>query len=440
MLPARSSDTIHEVVGESVIETRGDVATTPTGSRELLLRVAGSVQFQKSKRLRELLVYLGDRALHDPNCNLHEQEIGVEVLGRPPDYDTSHDTLVRVQISHLRRKLQEYFTSEGRDEPLIIDIPKGQYVPVFRLRAEAPPEVEPKKAVALPLKPALIGIAIGLSLMGAVWGGFDAVKYRVEARSPEFGTERPSVDALWSQLFGNAQATYLVLSDVTLLDFENLIGRSVPLSEYEAHEFDRLAAQFITDPIRRTLAKEAIDRVTTSVSDVQVARDFGVLAAGARAELNVISARDLSSPLLSSQNVILLGSWRANPWVGLFEDRMAFQTDYQETPSSVRFINRAPLADEPATFQAEWRRYGYCRVTYMPNTSHTGNVLLISGSDVISTQAGGRYVTSEESILALRQKLRLKAGDAMPHFEVLLQTRIINSTVPSFELVAYRPH
>ena len=423
-----------------MIHTRGDVATTPTGSRELLLRVAGSPLFEKSRRLRELLLYLGDRGLRDPDCDLREQDIGVEVLGRPPDYDTSHDTLVRVQISHLRKKLQEYFATTGRDEPLIIDIPKGRYVPVFRHRAEVPPEVQHEKAGAHPLKPALAGMVIGLSLMGTAWAIFPAMKHRVEAGRPEIGAERASVDAFWRQLFGNGQATYLVLSDVTLIEFENFIGRSVPLSEYEAHEFDRLADHYIADPTRRALAKRFMDRVTTSVSDVQVARDLGVLAAGKHAELNVISARDLSSPLVSSQNVILLGSWRANPWVGLFEDRMAFQTDYQETPSSVRFINRAPLASEPASFQAEWRRYGYCRVTYMPNANHTGNVLVISGSDVISTQAGGRFVTSEESMLDLRQRLGLKPGVAMPHFEILLRTRIINSTVASFELVAYRPH
>ena len=79
-------------------------------------------------------------------------------------------------------------------------------------------------------------------------------------------------------------------------------------------------------------------------------------------------------------------------------------------------------------------------MTYTPNTKRTGNVLVISGSDVISTEAGGRFVTSEDSMLALRQKLGLQPGDPMPHFEVLLRTRIINSTVPSFELVAYRPH
>jgi hypothetical protein len=407
----------------------------PAASRELLQRIARSAPFERSNRLRELLLYLGERALKDPTGVLHENEIGVEVFGRAPDYDTSHDTLVRVHVSQLRKKLHEYFALDGREEPLVIDIPKGSYLPIFRPRTEVYPEGRTIKEVSSSPRLLLIGCVIGLSLMGAAWAVSGAVRHQADLRS-----SRPSVEALWSQLFGNGQATYLVLSDVTLIDFENLIGRPVPLSEYEAHEFDRLAAQYIVDPVQRALAKDSINRVTTSVSDVQVARDFGVLAAQKHAELNVISARDLSSPLLSIQNVILLGSLRADPWVGLFEDQMAFRTDYQETPSSVRFVNHAPLAGEPAAFQAEWRRYGYCRVTYMPNTKRTGNILVISGSDVISTEAGGRFVTSEESILGLRQKLRLNPGDAMPHFEVLLRTRIINSTVPSFELVAYRPH
>ena len=83
-------------------------------SRGLLERLAASDTFQKSKRLRDLLLFLGERSLQDPCCTLREQEIGVEVFGRPPDYDTSHDTLVRVHVSQLRKKLQEYFLAEGR--------------------------------------------------------------------------------------------------------------------------------------------------------------------------------------------------------------------------------------------------------------------------------------------------------------------------------------
>jgi hypothetical protein len=411
----------------------------PPGAQELLHRVAGSPNFQKSKRIRDLLLYLGERAFEDPCCILREQEIGVDVLGRPPDYDTSHDTLVRVQVSQLRKKLQEYFAAEGRDEPLVIDIPKGSYVPVFRARSEMPSELPPVPRAPKPAasrRALLAGIAIGLAAAALGAGVYSLAK---PSASRSAG-QRPTVEAFWTQLFGTSQTTYLVLSDVTLIEFEKLMGRPIPLSEYEAHEFDRLAELHISDPVQRALAREFVNRITTSVSDVQVARDFGVLAAERRLPLNVVSARDLSSALVSSQNLILLGSWRANPWVGLFEDQMTFQTDYQETPPSVRFINRSPLPGEPAAFQAEWRRSGYCRVTYLSNPKHTGNVLLISGSDVISTEAGGRFLASEESLRDFRQKLGLRAGGPMPHFEALLRTQVVNNTVPWYGLVAYRPH
>jgi hypothetical protein len=57
---------------------------------------------------------------------------------------------------------------------------------------------------------------------------------------------------------------------------------------------------------------------------------------------------------------------------------------------------------------------------------------------VISTEAGGRFIASEDSMLQLRRKLGVKPGRPMPRFEVLLRTRIVNSTVPSFEVVAER--
>jgi len=60
-------------------------------------------------------------------------------------------------------------------------------------------------------------------------------------------------------------------------------------------------------------------------------------------------------------------------------------------------------------------------------------------SDVISTEAGARFVTSEDSIRQLRQKLGLRRGESMPHFEVLLKTQVVNDSIPRFELVAYRP-
>src|ERR1035437_1578929 len=161
----------------------GKGTTSPAGWRELLRRVASAPRFQKSKRLRDLLLYLGERSLDNPACILHEQEIGVDVLGRPADYDTSHDTLVRVQVSQLRKKLQEHFSVEGRDEPLVIEIPKGSYVPIFRQRAEALLENAPSHAPSQPwlketppLRLLLFGIAAGLSVMGLAWWLFGSAQ------------------------------------------------------------------------------------------------------------------------------------------------------------------------------------------------------------------------------------------------------------------------
>jgi hypothetical protein len=424
--------------GVDVNPLAGNATTPPTEWRELLHRVAASPRFRKSKRLRELLLYLGERSLQDPAYVLREQEIGVEVFGRAADYDTSHDTLVRVQVSQLRKKLQEHFSEEGRDEPLIVEIPKGNYVPVFRPRAEFV-EAAPAPAPYLP-PPAerasrrgtfAAGVAAGILAMGLAWLIVTSVR--------QSGGNR-SVDDLWRQLFGNGQTTYAVLADVNLMIFENLIGRTIPVSEYETHEFDRLAEQYIPDAAQRALAREVVHRVSTSVSDVLAAREFGLVAAGQHLTLNLLSARDSSSSLVSSQNTILLGSLRSNPWISLFEDQLNFRTDYREKPAAVRFVNHAPMPGEPGEYWAEWRRTGFCRVAFLPNPKHTGNVLLISGTDVISTEAGARFVTSEDSVRQLRQKLALRPGEPFPHFELLLKTQVLNDSVPRFELVAYRPH
>ncbi len=98
-------------------------------------RVAGSKLFEKSARSRELLNFLDSSGGEEEP--LSEQRIGVAVFGREPGYDTAVDTIARVQVSQLRKKLREYFSSEGADERIVIDIPLGSYVLSFQLREPA---------------------------------------------------------------------------------------------------------------------------------------------------------------------------------------------------------------------------------------------------------------------------------------------------------------
>src|SRR5215469_2422316 len=100
-------------------------ANTGDTRRLLVERIAASPVVSKSARLRDLLLYLCDRVLEDKVDEIHEQEVGHHVFGRAADYDTSVDNIVRVHASLLRKRLAEYFSHAGAQEPIVIEIPKG---------------------------------------------------------------------------------------------------------------------------------------------------------------------------------------------------------------------------------------------------------------------------------------------------------------------------
>ena len=76
-------------------------------------------------------------ALLDHAEQVTEQQIGMHVFGRPADYNAGDDNIVRSQARFLRIKLAEYFESaSGRDEPVVLTIPKGTYLPRFEHRTE----------------------------------------------------------------------------------------------------------------------------------------------------------------------------------------------------------------------------------------------------------------------------------------------------------------
>src|ERR1035437_770008 len=114
----------------------------------LAKRVSDAPQLRKSPRLREFLLFVCDRALQDRQDEIREQQIGCTVFGRRPEYNTSEDNIVRVEARKLRMRLEEYFTSEGRGEPVLIEIPKGSYVPIFTPRTVVPSSMTSPTALA----------------------------------------------------------------------------------------------------------------------------------------------------------------------------------------------------------------------------------------------------------------------------------------------------
>jgi adenylate cyclase len=70
----------------------------------------------------------------------------VEVFGRDESFDPHIDSIVRVDAGRLRRKLKLYYSDEGQNDPIHIEVPKGSYVPVWRVRP--PPESPPSEGSA----------------------------------------------------------------------------------------------------------------------------------------------------------------------------------------------------------------------------------------------------------------------------------------------------
>src|SRR5689334_2887496 len=125
---------------------RGNGTATADARLLLVERIAASRYLSRSARLRDLLLYLASSVVENEAEEIHEQEVGHRVFGRPADYDTANDNIVRVHASMLRKRLEQYFASEGAGEPLILEIPKGNYAPVFRERDEPPSPTAPDPA------------------------------------------------------------------------------------------------------------------------------------------------------------------------------------------------------------------------------------------------------------------------------------------------------
>ena len=115
---------------------KGEGTLHPDECWKLLERAAASSQLRRAARSREFLYYVGTRVLKEGCTEIHEQELGHAVFGRPENYDTSQDNIVRVSATELRKRLEGYFTTEGASEPLVVEIPRGSYLPVFRARPE----------------------------------------------------------------------------------------------------------------------------------------------------------------------------------------------------------------------------------------------------------------------------------------------------------------
>jgi len=131
--------------------------------RRHLARITASKEFSSATRLHQFLAFVVEQRLKGAT-SIKETELAIEVFGRRTTFDPTGDAVVRVAASNLRRRLRDYYLGTGQNDRVVIDLPRGCYVPEFRTRRGSAPVFGRR---------ALIWTAAGLLLVsGALYWGW----------------------------------------------------------------------------------------------------------------------------------------------------------------------------------------------------------------------------------------------------------------------------
>ena len=417
----------------------------------LVLRIAASRQFAKAPQVRDILVYICQRALMDPGAGIREYEIGCNALGRKVDFSPNEDNIVRVQVSHLRKKLDEYFAAEGKEEPLRISVPKGGYVPHFEPRVEIVAAPDPSLAKADSAPPAspgsrrsfawIVALAVSTGLLAIACLYLALHPLAAPAASQPRASQPMRQDPFWSRVFGPGQQAGIVVADSCLVMLQDILHTDLSVAEYLSHQYpEELLNQVPSGGLRSALELIA-SRQYTSLADINIASrlvELSLQFGGSRAPIRY--ARHMNIRDFKTENLILIGSRRGVPWVQLFEPQMNFYFEEKKAAHQFYLRNKRPKPGELATY-VPMERGGvtetYAVIALLPNLGNTGAVLVLSGISMVASEAAGEWVARKEFSQELTDLLGPQAVREQ-YFEVLLKTRAVAGASRNSEIVTYR--
>lgn len=381
--------------------------------------------------------------------------MGHKVFGRSSQYDTIADNIVRVHASMLRKRLAEYFENEGRDENLIVEIPRGNYAPQFLERAPRRSRhtaIEIPHAEPISISPAFAEREIArmpqidqvpvpvqtsdwrfraASLFALLFCGLSIFLFlhgreRNQNKPPAI-TDQPTVRQFWARLFPSSGPSEVVLDDASLDFYQDAANHRVELAEYFDRSYlgsvEKNASALKLDP---GLVHSLMLSRQSSFANVSLVWKLAQIADELHSSASVQFARDLTFRQVKNENVILLGNPQSNPWIQPFEPRLSLV--WVIDPVSHSYYPRDKNA--PASAQDQFRpaeseqnvRAGYATIAFLPNLSGTGNALILSATGGSAMSVAMNFLTDQNSMSQLRSRLQQGGAASFPYFEALLKT------------------
>ena len=159
--------------------------------REQLARIRCSPAFDAPDRAQKFLAYVVEEALQGRADRIKAYSIAIEVFGRDASFDAQNDPVVRIEAGRVRRALEHYYLLTGQQDPILITIPKGGYVPTFSRIAECPPQIAEQVVPARTFKAGRLAVpAAVVMVLGAVgWIAVDQSAALRQFSSPSAVTE-----------------------------------------------------------------------------------------------------------------------------------------------------------------------------------------------------------------------------------------------------------
>jgi hypothetical protein len=419
------------------------------------------VQFRRSARLRDFLLYVGRQSLKEGCPEIHEQEIGAKVFGRSLSYDRSQDNIVRVNATELRKRIDLYFASEGAHETLVLEIPRGAYKPIFHRRPVEPQQIpalhhfseahDPSAAETVHPAPSAVPEAPAprRSAMRFLWPALTlalavaCVLLVLQNRSMQKGLNawegKPALAAFWGDFLRYHQQTDVVLPDDSVSLIEDITHRPISLTDYLNRSYLRQIQNSDYSADRKVDLDEVANHNLVTFGGVRAAQQVLALIPLTPAP-HLTLTRYYVADAIKRNNVVLIGGKKANPWVHLFDGQINFLTDYDDDHAQAVVRNLNPKPGEQALYPVMHDAnalLGYSVIAYLPNPGHTGNAIILAGTDSDATAAAAEFLASEDQLSKFRATLHVQK---FPYFEVLLKTSRLSGTSFNSEIVAYRTY
>ncbi len=381
----------------------------------LVERIAASQSFHSADRLKDFLFYVTVCALKDAPDEATEQHIGIHVFQRPAGYDSAEFSIVRTNARLLRQKLAEYFQNEGSHEEIVVEIPKGHYLPAFRPRVGLHSEL-PNEAVHANTDDAAVAndvfgrqldkkeqprrgriwlavaLALSVSLAGAAWLGM----HRHEA------VNHSVIDRLWNP-FWTGNPPLVIFSNVPF------VGNQVTGMKY---------APLTTDPN----SPDYLDTYT-GVGEVSGVYELTRLFDDHRTSFILKRSLLVTWDEAKQKNLIFIGSIVENPALRVMSDGM----DFAVSPGigAAIIVDRHPRLGEPAVYSRPTypQTKDYSIVALIPGLTPGRRVLILSGLSTLGTQAAVDFVCRPKSV---EQLIRAASGPSgtVHMFEAIIETKI----------------